>query len=136
MNRPKLALCFDKRLYRELLCARGHAAALGLTEIIDPEPLMSYVDAGARETLRDVEILITGWDAPLLDEAGLENLPKLKLVAHLGATLKAHHAPAVWQRGVRVSAAVEAHRPSGDRVHHRRYRLCRKAGPRAIAEVL
>lgn len=108
MGKPKLALCFDKRLYRDSFAPDDWRRLEAVTEIVEPEPLMSYVDERARYILVDVDILISGWDAPLLDDAGLAHLPRLKLVAHLGATLKAHHAPAVWERGVRVSAVVEA----------------------------
>lgn len=107
-ERPKLALCFDQRLYGQAFTPELWQRLETVVDIIERKPLLSYVDAHATAVLAEAEILITGWDAPLLDESGLANLPMLKLVAHLGATLKAHHAPAVWQRGVRISAAVEA----------------------------
>lgn len=108
MNKPSLGLCYDRRLYRESFDPLDWERLASITDIVDREPLMSYVDDRAAAILPDVEILISGWDAPLLDEAGLRNLPRLRMVSHLGATVKAHHAPAVWHRGVRVSSAVEA----------------------------
>jgi len=108
MTKPKLALCYDKRLYRDSFRARDWERLASVVEIVDREPLMSYVDRRARAILAEVEVLISGWDAPLLDEDGLGNLPRLQMISHLGATVKAHHAPAVWARGIRVSSAVEA----------------------------
>ncbi|MEQ1768904.1 MAG: hydroxyacid dehydrogenase [Devosia sp.] len=107
-SRPKLALCFDKRLYRDSFAPDDWRRLEAVTDIVEPQPLMSYLDQPARSILPQIDILVSGWDAPLLDEAGLANLPRLKLITHLGATLKAHHAPVVWERGIRVSAAVEA----------------------------
>jgi len=107
-ERPRLAFCFDRSLYRDGFDPEDWRRLDACTVIVDPEPLSSYTDDRARALLKDVQILVTGWDAPLLDEAGLANLPALRFVSHLGATLKAHHAPAVWHRGVRISAAVEA----------------------------
>jgi phosphoglycerate dehydrogenase-like enzyme len=107
-TKPKLALCYDKRLYRESFRAIDWDRLAAVVDIVDREPLMTYVDAHAETILRDVEVLITGWDAPLLEADGLRNLPRLRMISHLGATVKAHHAPAVWQQGVRVSSAVEA----------------------------
>jgi phosphoglycerate dehydrogenase-like enzyme len=107
-SKPKLALCYDQRLYRDSFLPLDWKRLELVADIVDPVPLMSYVDERAAAVLPNVEILITGWDAPLLDEAGLRNLPRLRMISHLGATVKAHHAPAVWQRGVHVSSAVEA----------------------------
>lgn len=106
--KPKLALCYDQRLYRESFRPLDWERLAAVVDIVDRKPLMSFIDARAAAVLPEVEVLITGWDAPLLDEAGLANLPRLKMISHLGATVKAHHGPAVWHRGVRVSSAVEA----------------------------
>jgi phosphoglycerate dehydrogenase-like enzyme len=108
VSKPKLALCYDHRLYRDSFQQLDWERLAAVADIVDRTPLMSYVDEHAAAILPEVEVLITGWDAPLLDEAGLRNLPRLKMISHLGATVKAHIAPAVWQRGVRVSSAVEA----------------------------
>ena len=107
-SKPRLALCYDARLYRDSFAEADWQRLANVVDIADRAPLMSYVDERAVAVLEDVDILITGWDAPLLDAAGLANLPRLRMISHLGATVKAHHSPAVWQRGVRVSSAVEA----------------------------
>ncbi len=106
--KPKLALCYDQRLYRDSFLPLDWERLAAVADIVDRTPLMSFIDARAAAILPDVEVLITGWSAPLLDAAGLQNLPRLRMISHLGATVKAHHAPAVWHRGVRVSSAVEA----------------------------
>ncbi len=107
-SKPRLALCYDARLYRDSFAEADWQRLANVVDIADRAPLMSYVDERAVAVLEDVDILITGWDAPLLDAAGLANLPRLRMISHLGATVKAHHSPAVWQRGVLVSSAVEA----------------------------
>lgn len=77
-----------------------------LRALVDVEPTVitdfSTVDEHA---LAGTDILITGWDAPRLDENVLDRMPNLHAVVHAAGSVKAHVAPAVWSRGILVSAA-------------------------------
>nr|WP_313885580.1 NAD(P)-dependent oxidoreductase [Fodinicola feengrottensis] len=61
---------------------------------------------GAR--LQDLEILITGWGCPPIDEAVLDAAPKLRAVVHTAGSVRAHITQACWDRGIEVSSAAAA----------------------------
>jgi phosphoglycerate dehydrogenase-like enzyme len=58
--------------------------------------------------LADVDVLLTGWFAPLIDTAVLERMPRLGLIAHAGGSVKGHVDPEVWQRNIQVTTAAIA----------------------------
>ncbi len=58
--------------------------------------------------LAGIEVLLTGWGAPLLDESALERMPSLTAAIHTAGSVKAHLTPGVWERGIRVTTAAEA----------------------------
>jgi phosphoglycerate dehydrogenase-like enzyme len=64
--------------------------------------------ATSAAVLRDVDVLITGWGAPVLDDALLAAAPRLDAVVHTAGTVKSFVTPSAWQRGVRVSSAATA----------------------------
>ncbi|MEV5070892.1 hydroxyacid dehydrogenase [Microbacterium sp. LMI12-1-1.1] len=98
MESPQLAGdLFDARARRDLdRIVAVHA------EVLTPE--LSAIPASTE----DVEILITGWGAPRLDEATLAHWPRLRAVVHAAGSVKRLVTPAVWERGIRVSSAAGA----------------------------
>lgn len=56
--------------------------------------------------LADVEIVVTGWGCPEIDDAVLGALPRLRAVVHAAGTVKRHVPPVVFERGVAVSSAA------------------------------
>ncbi|TDD19133.1 hydroxyacid dehydrogenase [Nonomuraea diastatica] len=61
-----------------------------------------------RETLSDVDVLITGWGCPRIDAAVLDRAPRLRAIAHAAGSVKGHLAPEVFERGIVVSSAAAA----------------------------
>lgn len=60
------------------------------------------------ELIGPAEVAVTSWPTGRLDAAVLDATPRLRLVAHTGATVKFFVTEALWQRGVRVTQAGEA----------------------------
>lgn len=58
------------------------------------------------DRLRHVEVLITGWGCPRLDDEFLGAAPKLRAILHAAGSVKAHVTQAVWERGIVVSSAA------------------------------
>jgi phosphoglycerate dehydrogenase-like enzyme len=58
--------------------------------------------------LHQIEVLVTSWGCPPIDEAFIEQAPRLKLIAHLAGSVKGFIDDAVWRRGIRVVNAVAA----------------------------
>lgn len=58
--------------------------------------------------LEDVEILLTGWGCPTLDERLLEHAPNLKAVLYAAGSIKSIATDAAWERGILFTTAVTA----------------------------
>jgi len=58
--------------------------------------------------LSQIEVLITSWGCPRIDEATIDLAPRLRLVAHLAGSVKGFIDDAVWRRGIQVVNAVAA----------------------------
>ena len=74
--------------------------------------LLSADSVRSIDELRDdrsrVELLITSWGCPRIDGGTIDELPKLKLIAHLAGSVKGFLDDAVWRRGILVTNAVAA----------------------------
>ncbi|MEN3609010.1 hydroxyacid dehydrogenase [Plantactinospora sp. ZYX-F-223] len=74
-----------------------------------PDPVLTSFDTpAARAALGEVEVLVTGWGCPPIDEQVLVATPRLRAVVHAAGSVKAHVTPAVFVRGVAVSSAAQA----------------------------
>ncbi|KPC87354.1 2-hydroxyacid dehydrogenase [Streptomyces sp. NRRL F-6602] len=76
--------------------------------LLRPRLLTEFTSAAARETLAEVELLLTGWGCPPLDEAALAHAPRLRAVAHTAGSVRGHVTEACWARGIEVSSAAAA----------------------------
>ncbi|MFF0269845.1 hydroxyacid dehydrogenase [Kribbella sp. NPDC004536] len=66
------------------------------------------VDHYAPDRLAEVEVLITGWGCPPVDNRVLDQAPKLRAILHAAGSVKGHLSRAVWERGIVVSSAAAA----------------------------
>ncbi|HSI09519.1 MAG: hydroxyacid dehydrogenase [Rariglobus sp.] len=57
------------------------------------------------ELLADVEVIFSGWGAPVMDEAFLAAAPKLRAVFYGAGSIKAMTPDAFWARGIAVTSA-------------------------------
>jgi phosphoglycerate dehydrogenase-like enzyme len=64
--------------------------------------------AGLADALPGTEVLVTSWGMPVLDAALLDRAPDLRLVAHIGASVKFFVTDELFARGVRVTQAGQA----------------------------
>ncbi|GAA4533528.1 hydroxyacid dehydrogenase [Amycolatopsis samaneae] len=56
----------------------------------------------------DAEVLVTSWGVPQLTAARLDRLPRLRLIAHIGASVKPFVTGEVFARGIAVTQAGAA----------------------------
>lgn len=78
-----------------------------LTATADVDPSTAVQDFGSVADLADVEVLITGWGCPPIDEEVLSRAPRLRAIIHTGGSVKHHVTQECWDRGITVSSAVE-----------------------------
>jgi phosphoglycerate dehydrogenase-like enzyme len=56
--------------------------------------------------LDTVEVMLSSWSAPVLDESLLARFPKLQVLFHAAGTVKPFVTDALWRRGIRVASAA------------------------------
>jgi phosphoglycerate dehydrogenase-like enzyme len=59
-----------------------------------------------REELAAVEVVFSGWGAPMMDEEFLRALPQLKAVFYAGGSVRYFATDALWSRSVRLTTAA------------------------------
>lgn len=105
-----LSVCFamrshlPTRLFDERALADIRSAARIETPVLDT----AADSAPPSADLADVDVLITSWGAPVLDEPMLLRMPALRAVLHAAGSVRGHVTDAVFQRGILVSTAAEA----------------------------
>lgn len=58
--------------------------------------------------LQQVEVLFTGWGAPVLDDELLRAMPRLRAVFHAAGSVRPIITPAFWRRGIPITHAAVA----------------------------
>ena len=77
-------------------------------EIVQTRVMTEFSSPDAEATLSGLDVLVTGWECPLVDAGVLDRAPRLRLIAHAGGTVKPYIDPEVWRRGIQVTSAAEA----------------------------
>jgi phosphoglycerate dehydrogenase-like enzyme len=75
---------------------------------IDQESVITSYDEADPMLLQAVEVLVTGWGAPVIGSVDLDRMPRLRAVFHAAGTVKGHLPPEVWDRGILVTTAAMA----------------------------
>jgi len=78
------------------------------TRLLHDAPIADLRDPTLTQMLGEVEVLITGWGSQMIDRDLHRRMPNLRLIAHLGGTVKSHISRDVLASGVRVVNAVAA----------------------------
>lgn len=104
---PRAVLVLDPRLSADIL-PDDLMDRLRRTVRLEPGAAIRSFDRveGGAAGLADVEIAVTGWGCPVIDDATLLAMPRLRAVVHAAGTVKHHVPPAVFDRGVVVSSAA------------------------------
>ncbi len=107
--RPRAAFAFGDPDDRYRVFSPDAMARLVEATQIDPDLVIADITADdCAEVLAEVEVLITFWGGPLIDETVLARAPRLNAVVHAGGSVKPHITSACWQRGIAVSSAAAA----------------------------
>ncbi|WP_458116249.1 hydroxyacid dehydrogenase [Arthrobacter sp. D2-10] len=77
-----------------------------VVDLVSREPLEDLRDPAVRTILSDIDVLITGWGSPKVDEEVLSTAPKLRAVFHTAGTVKGVISQGCWERGIAISSAA------------------------------
>lgn len=106
-SRPKAAFLLDVASHGLIYGPEEVAELSRLTELSDTIiPFNSW--ALHADALAEVEVLFSGWSAPLMDEAFLRAAPKLRVVFYGAGSVRYFVTPAFWKRGIIVTSASAA----------------------------
>ncbi len=112
-SKPKAAFLMAGNTLSTLFSGEDLARLHSMLDFLSPDPfpdLCSAEAAGSHAAvdLAAVEILVTGWGAPLIDAAALDRMPRLRTIIHAAGTVKTFLSPEVYARGIQVSSSAAA----------------------------
>ncbi|MFD0306191.1 hydroxyacid dehydrogenase [Streptomyces sp. NPDC127119] len=106
--RPRAALAMSQDAAAAVLDSASLDAFRRVCDLAPPPVLDDLSTPRAKSLLADVDLLITGWGCPALDEEVLRAAPRLRAVVHTAGSVRAHVTDACWERGIEVSSAAAA----------------------------
>ena len=105
-DRARVALAMGAAV-AERQFGHGQLDRFGDTVEVLPGVISDFSQPGADDALVGVDILLTSWGCPRIDEQVLARAPGLKAVVHAAGTVKAMVADAVWDRGILICSMAE-----------------------------
>ncbi|MHB1783645.1 MAG: hydroxyacid dehydrogenase, partial [Acidimicrobiales bacterium] len=106
-RRPHALYVLDERA-QTLVYGPEQRAAIGELVEVASGPVTATELAGRLELLADVEILLSGWGAPVMDAAFLDSAPRLEAVFYGAGAVRGFVTDAFFARGIRLSSANAA----------------------------
>ena len=107
-NRPAAILAYSAAINPDTVTDAQRRRLESTVELLCAAPVQDLAAPDLRALLARVEILVTGWGLAPLTADVLRQAPRLRLIAHLGGTVKALLPRETWQRGIAVTHAAIA----------------------------
>lgn len=105
--RPKGIFLLDSESF-ELIYAEEDRSAIEQFVDIDVKLVSRFNWRAHRELLANVEVIFSGWMAPVMDADFLECVPKLRAVFYGAGSVRYFTSDVFWERGIRVTSAFAA----------------------------
>ena len=106
--RPRIGLAMQDPNLRDALFSKRLRTRLEAIGDCDFSQVIQDFSTVPDNVLEELDVLITGWFSPRIDTAVLDRMPRLRLIAHAGGSIKGHVLPECWDRGVTATTAAEA----------------------------
>ena len=104
MSRPKGIFILRSNAYNDIYSEPVRTAIGNLVELVAPPQTAEEIQANP-DILHEVEIIISGWGAPVMDEAFLAHAPHLRAVFYGSGSIRGFVTDALWERGIIVTSA-------------------------------
>lgn len=105
---PTVAFAMPDHTFRRVFAVAEIDRIRRAGRLLQRAPLQSFDGPAAQAVLQEAEILVTGWGSPLIDQAVLDEAPRLRAIVHAAGSVKHHLTAACWERGILVTSAAEA----------------------------
>jgi len=106
-QKPKALYVLNDEYWDDVFGPEERAAVADLTDVVAPMQTRETI-LDHRELLSGVEVLLSAWWAPVLDEDFLAAAPDLKAVFYASGSVKNFVTDAFWDRGILLSSANPA----------------------------
>jgi len=106
-RRPRALFILDPDLLEQIYGTADRCALMQLADIQAPVHSKESIRANL-SLMGDVEVIFSGWDAPVMDEEFLEAAPKLKAIFYAAGSIRSFTTPAFWRRNIAITCAAEA----------------------------
>jgi hypothetical protein len=107
-RRPETMLVLGEQWLRTQFGPAELARLAAAATLGDPLAATELRSPSVRARLAVVEVLITSWGCPPLDDGVLRDAPRLRAVLHAAGSVRGHVGQAVFARGIRVTTAADA----------------------------
>jgi phosphoglycerate dehydrogenase-like enzyme len=107
MRIPKALYILDADAFPRVYGAAERADVARQVEVSAPPQTAKSIRARP-DLLADVEVILSGWGGPVLDAAFLDAAPRLEAFFYAAGAMSGVLTPAVWDRSLVVSSALEA----------------------------
>jgi phosphoglycerate dehydrogenase-like enzyme len=107
-SRPSAVIVMAEQSFREVFSEAALARLSTAVELVGPLPITDFDSPEAADALAAARIMLTGWGAPRVDAAVLDEAPQLEAVVHTAGTVKTFLDAEAFARGIRVSTAAAA----------------------------
>ncbi|HEY9358559.1 MAG TPA: NAD(P)-dependent oxidoreductase, partial [Arthrobacter sp.] len=108
METLNVALAMGPGVSARIFSARHLESLDAGLRLLSQEPMEDFTSSRSLGLLAETDILITGWNCPIVDAGVLDAAPRLRHILHAGGTVKHHVDDACWTRGVQISTAADA----------------------------
>jgi phosphoglycerate dehydrogenase-like enzyme len=108
MEKPAIAVLIGKNHYSRMLNQAAWDALHNLAEIIEHPGDEPATKSDLMRLLPGADGCLTSWGVAQLDEDVISASPRLRIMAHMGSSVKRFVSPALWQRGIQVTTAAPA----------------------------
>src|SRR5437764_10179579 len=107
MQRFKGIFILRRGAYDDIYGLAERATIGELIEVVAPPQTAEEV-LEHPEVLREVEVILSGWGAPLMDAAFLAHAPHLRAVFYGAGSIRGFVTDALWERAILVTIAQAA----------------------------
>lgn len=94
----------DKELSKQVYNEETSEKIQEYVDIVGPTLTKDEVE-GNEKLLNEVDVIFSGWGAPVFDKEFLDKTPNLKVIFYGAGTMKSLLTEEVWKRGIRVTTA-------------------------------
>jgi phosphoglycerate dehydrogenase-like enzyme len=102
---PKVAVLIGRNHYRRMLSQAAWDKLREFAQVVEHTGAEPAQRTDLMALLPDADACLTSWGVGRLDAGVLDASPRLRMMAHMGSSVKRFVSDAVWARGMRVTSA-------------------------------